>query len=189
MLNMLLMTSTNLTPLGDGIYIDSSLIVAENAEYTLSFLFNSQVVSAYTYIPSKPRNFKQSVTSIYVTRIDSTSGFPTGGFSMPDPVELTWDNPDHDYYLAIVENVETTLDPIRDFGDNDPPSNIFRKSPTTAAATEIRSQEFQYFGTHRIIYIMFYRIMLRSITRAPPVRKTSPIHPPASPMVTEYLRA
>ncbi|HQW26081.1 MAG TPA: DUF4249 family protein [Saprospiraceae bacterium] len=141
----------NLTPLGDGIYIDSSLIVAENAEYTLSFLFNSQVVSAYTYIPSKPRNFKQSVTSIYVTRIDSTSGFPTGGFSMPDPVELTWDNPDHDYYLAIVENVETTLDPIRDFGDNDPPSNIFRKSPTTAAATEIRSQEFQYFGTHRII--------------------------------------
>ena len=70
---------------------------------------------------------------------------------MPDPVELTWDNPDHDYYLAIVENVEATLDPIRDFGDNDPPSNIFRKSPTTAAATEIRSQEFQYFGTHRII--------------------------------------
>ncbi len=144
-------TIYNLTPLGDGRYIDSSLIVTESREYTLSFLFNAQMVSAYTYIPSKPRNFKQSVTSIYVTRIDSTSGFPSGGFTMPDPIELTWDNPNNDYYLAIVENIETTLDPIRDFGDNEPPSNIFRKSPTTSAATEIRSQEFQYFGTHRII--------------------------------------
>jgi len=140
-----------LTPLGEGAYTDSSLIVTENTEYYLSFQFNGLAVSAFTYIPSKPKNFSQSATSISLTRIDSTSGFPIGGFTMPDPVELTWDNPENDYYLAIVENVESELDPIRDFGDNTPPSNIFRKSPTTLAATEIRSQEFQYFGTHRII--------------------------------------
>ncbi len=140
-----------LTPIGDGKYIDSSLIVTENTAYTLSFPFNAQIVSAYTYIPSRPENFSQSATSISIARIDSTIGFPPGGFSMPDPIELTWDNPTNDYYLAIVENVETSLDPIRDFGDNEPPSNIFRKSPTTIASTEIRPQEFQYFGTHRII--------------------------------------
>lgn len=140
-----------LTPLGEGAYIDSSLIVTENTEYYLSFHFNGLAVSAFTYIPAKPNNFSQSATSISLTRIDSTSGFPIGGFTMPDPVELTWDNPENDYYLAIVENVESVLDPIRDFGDNTPPSNIFRKSPTTLAATEIRTQEFQYYGTHRII--------------------------------------
>jgi hypothetical protein len=44
-----------------------------------------------------------------------------------------------------------TLSPIRDFGDNAPPGNIFRKPPTTASGLEINSNEFQYYGKHRLI--------------------------------------
>lgn len=140
-----------LTPLGEGIYTDSSFLAIEGTNYNLSFLYNSKNVSAYTYVPSKPQNMAQSTTEIYLERMDSTSGPPTGGGTMPDPIEITWDNPDGSYYLVLVENIETTLDPIRDFGDKEPPGNRFRKSPTNSLSEELRPNDFQYYGTHRII--------------------------------------
>ncbi len=70
---------------------------------------------------------------------------------MPDPVKITWDNPDGSYYLIVVENLETTLEPIRDFGGKEPPGHRFKKSPTNSSSEEIREMDFQYFGMHRII--------------------------------------
>lgn len=138
-----------LTPTGNGKYIDSSLKVKEGDNYTLSFTYNSKNVTAYTYIPSKPANITQSGVNIYIQRMDSTFGGPMG--TRPDPIDITWDNPDESYYLVVVENIEAVLDPIRDFGDNEPPGNMFRKSPSNSSATEIREMDFQYFGTHRVI--------------------------------------
>jgi hypothetical protein len=84
--------------------------------------------------------------------MDSTSGPPAGGMgAMQEPVTLEWDNDDASYYIVIIENMEATLDPIRDFGDNAPPGNRFKKAPTTSAGLQLRPQEFQYFGKHRII--------------------------------------
>jgi hypothetical protein len=142
-------TSYLLTPLGDGKYIDSSIIVSEGINYNLSFTYNSKNVSAYTFIPSKPQNMTQSVTAISIERMDTTSGPPSG--NQPDPVEITWSNTDGSYYLVLVENIESSLDPIRDFGDKDPPGNMFRKSPTNSISEELRANDFQYYGTHRII--------------------------------------
>ena len=142
----------SLSPLGEGKYINSSLIVAQDERYDLSFIYNSKNVSAYTKVPSKPLNFKQSVASISVMRMDSTSGPPSGGmWEMPESLELTWDNDDASYYIVVVENMEETLDPVRDFGDDAPPDFRFRKAPTTSAGITMRPQEFQYFGHHRII--------------------------------------
>ena len=115
-------------------------------------VFNTKDVSAYTYIPAKPANFAQSATIISIERTDSTStGWPPSGGSMPDPVSLTWDNDDQSYYLLVVENIEDTLDPVRDFGDEDAPDFIFRKSPNTSTSEELRPNDFQYYGTHRVI--------------------------------------
>ena len=137
---------------GDGKYVDSSLVVAEGGEYYLSFVYNSKTVSAYTMVPVKPVNFLQSAISISVDRMDSTTGPPSGEpGSMPDPVSLTWDNTDGSYYIVVIENMEATLDPVRDFGDEDRPVNIFRKPPTTSSGLQLRPQEFQYFGQHRLI--------------------------------------
>ncbi|MGD0343122.1 MAG: hypothetical protein ABSA76_15585 [Bacteroidales bacterium] len=139
-----------LTPVGDGQYIDSSLIVAEGERYDLSFIYNSKSVTAYTKVPAKPVNFAQSIKSISLEKMDSTSGMPNFG-SMPVPISLTWDNTDGSYYIVIIENMETTLVAIRDFGSRTPPGNRFKKAPTTSSGLEIRSQEFQYFGRHRLI--------------------------------------
>jgi hypothetical protein len=144
---------TNLFPAGDGFYTDSALTVSDGDEYTLSLVFNSKDVSAYTYIPSKPSTFAQSATSISIERRDSTdTGGPPMGGSMPDPIDLTWDNEDQSYYLIVVENIEDTLDPITDFGDDeDAPDFVFRKSPNTSTSEELRPNDFQYYGTHRVI--------------------------------------
>jgi len=144
-------TTYIMQPIGDGIYIDSMLIISENNIYYLDFQFNSKNVTAYTYVPSKPTNVTQSVTQITIQSFDPSSGPPTGGFTMPDPIEISWSNPDNSYYLIVVENIEEILNPIRDFGDNTPPGNFFRKQPTNNSSEVINSMEFQYYGTHRII--------------------------------------
>ncbi len=138
-----------LLPIGNEEYVDSSIKVNQGDKYSLSFKYNSKNVTAYTYVPLKPTGAAQSVKEISIQKMTSTSFDPTA--SMPDPVEISWNNPDNSYYLLVVENVETNLDPIRDFGGKTPPSNFFRKQPTNAASQEIRAMEFQYYGTHRII--------------------------------------
>lgn len=140
-----------LTSLGNGKYIDSTIIISAGINYNLSFLYNSKKVTAYTYIPLKPTNFTQSVSEITITRQVVSSTPPTTMPTMPDPINFTWDNKDGSYYLMLVENMETTLDPIRDFGGKAPPGNRFRKSPSNTSSNELRAMEFQYYGTHRII--------------------------------------
>lgn len=139
---------TILTSIGDGNYIDSNFIVAINDYYNIEFEFNQKNISAYTYIPTKPQNFTQSSTTLIIEAFDTTNFEPP---TIPDPVELSWDNPDGDYYIVVVENIELAPSPINDFGDEDPPSNIFRKSPTNGSSEELTSREFLYYGTHRII--------------------------------------
>jgi hypothetical protein len=140
----------SLTSLNNGTYIDSLTTVTDGVYYNLTFSFNAKNVKAYTYIPTKPTNFTQSATEIEIERMDTTSGPPTST-TMPDPITLTWDNTDGSYYLILVENMETTLDPIRDFGDKIPPGNRFKKSPSNTSNEELRPMEFQYYGMHRII--------------------------------------
>jgi hypothetical protein len=141
----------HLEPLGDGKYIDSSIVVSDGATYSLNFEYNSKIVSAYTYVPWRPLNVALSATVMVIEKVDLSVGVPTSPPSTPDPVTLTWTNTDASYYLITVENMETTLEPVRDFGDRTPPANIFKKSPTNSNAEELRSMEFQYYGRHRII--------------------------------------
>ena len=135
-----------LSPCGNGEYTDSSLVVAEGEEYHISFSFNSKVVSAYTNVPAKPSKFTQSATTISLSKRDSSSVPPTMT-TMPDPVKLSWTNNDASYYLVVIENIESSPEAIFNFGTKTPPGNRFRKQPVTSSGLEIRSQEFQYFGT------------------------------------------
>ena len=142
-------TTYNLVCVGDTEYVDSSLLIQEGQRYDLSFTFNNKTVSAYTNVPARPASFTESVSSIALQKVDSTSGFQYG--TMPDPISLTWDNSDGSYYIVIIENMESTLVAIRSFGSHQPPGNRFRTAPTTASGLELRPMEFQYFGKHRLI--------------------------------------
>ena len=141
-----------LISLGNGQYSIPSMKIEQGYSYSLSFKYNSKNVQAYTTVPSEPKNFSVSETFMYIERIDSNSfGNGPPGFNDIDPIEIAWDNPDNSYYLLIIENIETNLDPIRDFGDLEVPEISFRKSPTMENEEVINAMEFQYFGTHRVI--------------------------------------
>lgn len=139
-----------LTPGDSGWYYGYRPGLGEGDSLRLSFTFDERPVTAFTYIPSKPTSLAQTASKMYVPRMDSTSG-PGSMGSMSDPVSITWDNEDASYYMVVVENIEETPDPIRDFGDEEPPGNRFRKSPTTSATEMIRPFDFEYFGRHRVI--------------------------------------
>jgi len=136
-------------PNGEGEYTETFVPVEGEHEYSIAFEFNNDDVTAYTSIPSKPTNFEISDDYYEIERMDSTS-MPDME-SMPDPLDVTWDNDDGSYYLLIVENMESTLDPIRDFGDVEPPGARFRQRPNAASGTTLTPMEFQYYGTHRVI--------------------------------------
>jgi hypothetical protein len=75
-----------------------------------------------------------------------------GSFQMPEPVYLTWTNDDDSYYLVVIECMEEDPDPVRELNDSIPDRGfMFRKRPTNSQGIEIRPQEFQYFGKHRVI--------------------------------------
>ncbi len=77
---------------------------------------------------------------------------------MPDPVELTWDNPEAKYYFLDIQNIE--WHPIAIMPD--PPANrpglpagiSFQMitEPTNNNYALIDMRKLEYFGTHRIVF-------------------------------------
>jgi Domain of unknown function (DUF4249) len=136
---------------GGGLYqgADPKNLVREGKTYRLSFSFKGKTINAETQVLSKPEGFKQGVLSLKVPQITFP---PSGGLSFPDPVKFSWKNPDRTYYLLVIENMERN--PERtiniDFGGEEPP-RLFRIEPTQNDNLELRSQQFQYYGRHRII--------------------------------------
>ncbi len=139
-------TAIRLTAKGGGVYEASQLVQAGKA-YKLSFRYNQKLVTANTTIPTKPENYKQSVASIKAFTFGGGAG---GGIpDFPDPVKLTWDNPNNSYYVVVIENTEATPEAINT-GNSSPPARIFRNQPTQGNSYEIRVMQFNYYGKHNL---------------------------------------
>lgn len=134
-----------MTPQGGGMYLNKDLVVEEGRTYNLLLKYNDLLVSAVTNIPSKPKDFKQSATSMAVPTI--ADGFSNG---FPDPIELTWSNPDGRYYLVVVEVAQENPKLINSGNSNRPPF-AFRNDPTQADRYLLRPQQFQYYSLYRVI--------------------------------------
>lgn len=161
----------NLTSIGNGLYESSKIQLIGSAKtiYTMEFDYKGRKVSASTEIPEKPVSFKIDKTSISRTQIDLSSGFPTGGgggfvgggggpFGGDEntSVVLTWSNSNQNYHFVAVENVETTpVQIVIPPSGSTFPSFRFFNEPLTGANNTLRSQSFQYFGSHNIV---LYRV-------------------------------
>lgn len=146
-------TTYHLTPQGKGVYMAVSplLLVNDQNEYKLKFLFNNDTVSASTTIPSKPTGFTQSETDITITPMtfDMSSGtIPT----FPDPIKLTWNNIDKSYYLVVIQCIETNPKEINSSSNDEaPPDRIFRNEPSQTNTMNINAMQFSYYGKHQLI--------------------------------------
>jgi hypothetical protein len=126
---------------GNGIYTSSVIPINVGETYQLNFDYNNVQVSATTVIPSKPVNFTQSATTITVP-----VSFPPTSF--PDPIKLSWNNPDLDYHLAVVSNIEANPVLINSTGQGRP---VFRTQPSQSTTQDLTFQQFTYYGNHRIV--------------------------------------
>jgi hypothetical protein len=128
----------------DSMYTTTQLNISEGEEIFLSFDYNNQTITSETQIPHKPEGFSLSPSSI---EISTEMGPGSGG---DDLIEIEWDNPDADYHMLVVENIEEDPELIRDEDDDRPP-RAFRNEPTQGESQEIRGMGFTYYGRHRVV--------------------------------------
>lgn len=142
---------------GEGYYRNPNLIIQSGKTYTLSFEHKGQVVSATTFVPFR-REALLSDTLIEMEKIESGNFPPFNNGNQPDPIEVTWDNPEGDYYYVVVQNIEENPEYINDFfAQLDtlfPSFRNFRFISEPQATNYYNidpNREIRQFGTHRII--------------------------------------
>ncbi len=138
-----------LTSLGGGEYSAPGLTVQQGHTDSLMLVYNGKLVEATTLIPPKPQNMALSATTLSVPKRPSKA---TGN----EPVEVTWDNPDGDYYMIVVECTETNPTSIFDWDEDDEeqrPRFAFRTEPSQASSGQLSMQNFSYYGSHNVILV------------------------------------
>ncbi len=153
-LNVTLETDGTARPLlfstTDTAYIaDGSWRVEAEKTYRLRFDYNGSTVTAETFVPQKPMSFKTSASSIAIPQFSFGGG---GGIpTFPDSIEMTWANPAGDYYLVVVENIESNPESVFEDNGDQLPRFTFRSEPEQTNTYEVGFQSFQYYGTHRVV--------------------------------------
>jgi hypothetical protein len=152
-LNIKITTNGNSFQLHDadsGVYT-SPVIIKENQTYSLEFTYKGKSVTAYTTIPERPVAYKLSVQEI--TRAPLVpGGFGGGVGSIPEPVVLTWTNPDQSFYLSAYRNIELAPEAIN--GGSIVFGRRFRlqfNMPTQGTSAQILPFQFEYYGRHDIL--------------------------------------
>ena len=120
----------------------------------LTFWFSSikrKTISSSTTIPTKPIEFTSSDTLITVVSInpDSIKG-PPPSIANESNIVLKWNNSNNDYYLIVVENIETSLNPINTKQNKMGKPN-FRNQPNQNNEYRVNSRNFEYLGKHNVI--------------------------------------
>ena len=146
----LLVNGKSLTETDPGTYELSlgSQRIKPGESYSVKFLYFSDTVSAVTTIPQKPSGFTSSATTLYTSRITSTSGYPSGQMA---EAELSWDNPDESYYYLTVQYLDSVPDYINyKMADLDLPVKL-SEPPTQTAGMRIGMRNLNFFGSYRLV--------------------------------------
>lgn len=123
--------------------------------YKLTASSDENEISATTVIPEAPPVILLSVDSIGIKQAHDMMDIRD--IEMPDPLELTWDNPELEYYFFRIQNIETSAELIRPEPPDDMPfargGFAFQMDtrPVNDASYRIEMQGLTHYGTHRII--------------------------------------
>ncbi|MBX2873772.1 MAG: DUF4249 domain-containing protein [Saprospiraceae bacterium] len=145
----------SLTSYGAGYYQQPALRVELEKSYNLEFEWGGATISASAFVPGK-REASLSTSSIEMEKITNNGGFPGGGFTQIDPIEVSWDNPEGEYYYVLIENLETNPEYVNDFlADLEEDLGRRFRRITEPSITDFHSinprREITQYGTHRVI--------------------------------------
>jgi hypothetical protein len=131
-------------------------VLTEGESYRLLIQLEEVILSAQTVIPDNPPQVSMSATTLYIPYVQDMADFRD--LEMPDPVELTWDNPEATYYFLDIQNIESYPLSIMPDPPEDrpaPPGGFAFQmitEPTNDNFYPIEARQLEYFGTHRIIF-------------------------------------
>lgn len=138
-----------LTPRGEGVYSTEGFETVAGHTYSLLVPYNGADVTAITEIPQKPVGMEISATVIEAMGFPAMSRVPGPGGG----IEITWENPEKDYYMIAVQNTEAAPKPIFDEDEEEWPRPSFRTEPTQGASATLSQMSFSYYGYHDVILI------------------------------------
>lgn len=139
-----------LTSIGNGFYQNTNLIIDAGKNYQLEFERDGEIISAETYVPENNAT-SISTTEVELTKIEA-GVFPTGGINIPDPVEVSWNNEDGDYYYVLIKNIETDPEYVNENISQFGGQFLFISEPQISDFYAIRTrQELTQYGTYQII--------------------------------------
>jgi hypothetical protein len=139
-----------------GVYADSTLRPQAGHSYRLRFTYNGEEVSALTQLADAPEGVSVSPTSITVSGWGGGGGgggFGGGGTpSAPTMLTVAWSNPNRDYYLVVVDNVDNNRTFVReaDTAATTAPSLSFLTELTQDSIVQLSPQQFSYTGRHAV---------------------------------------
>ncbi len=147
----------SLTPIGNGFYQNTDFIIETGKNYQLEFERDGKIISAETYIPEK-NTAEITTTEVELAKVEIGVP-PSGGFgSTLEPVEISWDNTDGDYYYVVIKNIETDPEYVNENiaqfeAENGGQSRfVFITEPQVTDFYAINSRrDLTQFGTYQII--------------------------------------
>jgi hypothetical protein len=129
---------------------DINLRIVPGEKYSIKVLYTEKILSAETKVPEKPDSMKLSSTRIEINSNLSAWEMRQEGIA---DIEVTWVNPDGDYFYVLVENIENEPEDI-EFGFSGPmgQSNFrFLTQPFITDTYIIRVfLSVRQYGTHRV---------------------------------------
>ena len=139
-----------LRSIGNGFYQNTNLVIDAGKNYQLEFEREGEIISAETSVPD------YNATSISRTQVGlkkiEVGVLPTGGIIIPDPVEVSWNNEDGDYYYVLIKNIETDPEFVNENIAQLDEQLLFISEPLISDFYAIRTQrELLQFGTYQII--------------------------------------
>ena len=91
---------------------DTSLLILSGEEYKIEIVYGEEIISSETTVPPKPDSLLLSATSIEIDPDMSPWEMRQAGIA---DIEVTWSNPDGEYFYVLVENIEENPEDI-EFG-------------------------------------------------------------------------
>lgn len=159
-------TQVLLASKGNGYYAHPDPIISEHS-YQLSFHYNNKQVTAETFIPTQPSDMKLSAQIMEIPVFGPRAVGGTKISELMSSLQVSWKNPEKDYYYVVTECIESNPTRIRDTTYGTMPSMRFKSEPTQDSLARLTQQSFTYLGRHRVILFHLrpeYLLLLQSVS-------------------------
>ena len=125
---------------------EGKMVVRAEHSYKLTFDYAGKSVWAETTIPTAPQGFRGEKDTLWHTILFSDDTIRR--------VNYYWDNPDNEYHLTQVTNMESWTKLIYEYA-NTTPSRTITSTPTQDTTYQVNSRGFSYYGRH---YVILYKV-------------------------------